>query len=129
MTTIDDDFSMDMSDEMLDNLLPPPPIPDASLPVMFNGDAVPVRHMELNVVYQMTPEEIAQMNFPNRKATPPGCRASWPFKTMAMYDRVCISVALAAKAQTAAHVYGARTGKQFTTARLPNKTLVVTRVK
>lgn len=127
MTEHPDNFDMDSIDDLLEDFLPSPPIPNSALPVLFAAPAAPPRVMELNVIYALTPEEILQLSSANRK-TSEGGRMSWPFKDMAVHDRVCISAALAGKGQTAVHVYAARTDKRFVTARQPNKNLVVTRI-
>lgn len=42
-------------------------------------------------------------------------RITWPFKTMEIGDQVRVDPKQRVKAQTAVHVYGARSGKRFTT--------------
>lgn len=68
------------------------------------------------VITKASPQEYARMARRVGASTRVDTRVSWPFKDMHIGDRVVIDPKLAKRAQTAVHVYAARTGKQFSTA-------------
>jgi hypothetical protein len=62
--------------------------------------------------------------------TPTTTRIKWPFNTMRVGDEVTIDPKLSKRAQTAVHVYAARTGRTFkTTTNRITKALHVVRIE
>jgi hypothetical protein len=69
----------------------------------------------LGVVRRINPETYERLSRNAGGYTPAATRVRWPFNTMRIGDEIFIDAKLARRAQTAAHVYAARTGKTFRT--------------
>lgn len=83
----------------------------AAIDVDSTPEPEPVQY---GVITKASPQEYARMTRRAGRART-DARVVWPFKDMQIGDRVTISPQLAKRAQTAVHVYAARTGKRFTT--------------
>ena len=126
--------TIDAEDDDLDSLLGeaasltiPKSIGKISPAVVLNRP-----HAEtLGVVRKLTDLEIAALEsvMANKKLNPnPADRQSWVFKSMQVYETVCIAHERASKAQAAVHTYSQRTGRKFSTKRNHDKSLQVTRL-
>ena len=85
----------------------------------------------VGVVRKLTDMEIASLELVmagKKLNTDPKDRQSWVFKSMQVYETVCIAYERASKAQAAVHTYSQRTGRKFTTRRNHDKSLQVTRL-
>jgi hypothetical protein len=85
----------------------------------------------VNVVRKLTDMEIASLELVmagKKLNTDPKDRQSWVFKSMQVYETVCIAYERASKAQAAVHTYSQRTGRKFSTRRNHDKSLQVTRL-
>jgi len=69
----------------------------------------------LGVVQRIDPETYERLSRNTGGYSPAATRVRWPFNTMRIGDGIFIDAKLARRAQTAAHVYAARTGKTFRT--------------
>lgn len=75
-------------------------------------DSEPV---QIGVVHRVNPETFERISRNAGGYTPAAARVRWPFNTMRIGDGIFIDAKLSRRAQTAVHVYAARTNKRFST--------------
>jgi hypothetical protein len=71
--------------------------------------------VECNVVFALAPSVYDRLSRNAGGRSPSASRVKWLFNTMRIGDAVNIDAKLAKRAQTAVHVYAARTGRTFKT--------------
>jgi hypothetical protein len=125
--TDEDDLDLDLLLGEADSLAIPKSIGKLSPAVVLNRTNTET----VGVVRRLTDLEIATLEsvLANKKLNPnPADRQSWVFKSMQVYETVCIAYERASKAQAAVHTYSQRTGRKFSTKRNHDKSLQVTRL-
>lgn len=71
--------------------------------------------VQIGVMHRVNPDTFDRISRNAGGYTPSAARVRWPFNTMRIGDGIFIDAKLSRKAQTAVHVYAARTNKRFRT--------------
>lgn len=71
--------------------------------------------VQIGVVHRVNPDTFERISRNAGGLSPQAARIRWPFNTMRIGDGIFIDAKLSRRAQTAVHVYAARTNKRFRT--------------